>query len=137
MKKQNAVAILIGSALIWAAVIVGCAFILKGTEFKDAVNKVTFIGVIVHLQLFNTMLLWGRKKKEGYDFKPAATIIASAIIWGAVMIAAGSVLKGTEFKGEVLRTIQYGASAHLLFIWAPMGIISSRIKKEKLEKKEV
>jgi len=131
MEKKNAVAILIGSALIWTAVIVGCALVLRGTEYKEMVKKITFIGVIIHIPLFNTMLLWGRKKKEGYDFKPAATIIASAIIWGVVMIAAGSVLIGTEFKDEVLRTIQYGAIAHLLFIWAPMGILAQKFNKKK------
>ncbi|MCF7794403.1 MAG: hypothetical protein K9N09_10615 [Candidatus Cloacimonetes bacterium] len=99
-------------------------------------NKVTYIGVIVHMQLFNTMLLWGRKKKKGYDFKPGATILASAIIWGAVMIAASSELKGTEFKNEVLKIIQYGTFSHFLFIWAPMGILAAKFNKEKLEKIE-
>lgn len=134
MEKKKAVSILIASSIIWAVVIVGCAMVLRGTEYKDAVNKITFIGVIVHIQLFNTMLLWSRKKKEGYDLKPGATIIASAIIWGTVMIAIGSTLKGTEFKDEVLRIIHYGSISHFLFIWAPLGIMSQKLNKKKEEK---
>lgn len=137
MDKKKAAALLIASSIIWAVVIISCALALKGTEYKDAVNKVTFIGVIVHMQLFNTMLLWGgEKKNKTAVINPGATIIASAIIWGAVMIAASSVLKGTEFKEEVLKVIRYGTFSHFLFIWAPMGIWVTKLKKENLEKKE-
>lgn len=133
MEKKNAAALLIGSTMIWAAVIVGCALVLKGTEYKDAVNKVTFIGVIVHIQLFNTLLLWGGEKTKSSILKPGATIIASAIIWGVVMIVASSALKGTELKNEVLRIIHYGTIAHFLLIWAPLGFIAQKAVKGKKE----
>ena len=43
-------------------------------------------------------------------------IIASAIVWGVVLIACGSVLSGTEYKQEVTNILIGGASFHLLFI---------------------
>lgn len=130
MEKKKAVVILLVSTIIWAAVIVGCANTLRGTEYKDAVNKVTFIGVIVHIQLTNAMLLWSKKEKTGkIDLRPGITIIASSIIWGAVIIAAGSVLKGTEYKADIARIIQSGSAAHLLFVWAPLGIATIKQKK--------
>ena len=38
MKKPIGAAILIGSTLIWASVIVGSAVVLKGSEYKEAVS---------------------------------------------------------------------------------------------------
>jgi hypothetical protein len=48
-------------------------------------------------------------------------IIASAVVWGAVLIACASVLSGTPYKQEVINIIIGGATFHLLFIWAPLG----------------
>ena len=134
MDKKKGGAILIASTIIWAAVILGSASVLNGTEYKEAVSRILVIGVIVHLQLFNMMLLWARKEKK--TGKPTSyagvTIILSAIIWGAVMIGTSIVLKGTEFKGEIARIIQGASVAHLLFIWVPIGIAG---KKEKEKNK--
>ena len=52
--------------------------------------------------------------------KASATIIASAIIWGAVIIACAFSLKGTPYAGLILYILGMGAIAHLLFVWAPL-----------------
>ena len=77
--KKKAIALLITSTVIWAGVIIGSAVVLKGTEYKEGVSRILYIGVIVHVQLFNMMLLWTKKKKTG---KSGTIIILSAIIWG-------------------------------------------------------
>lgn len=127
MKKKKAIALLIASTLIWAAVIVGSAVVLKGTEYKESVTRILYIGVIVHMQLFNIMLLWTKKKKNS---NAGVIIILSAVIWGAVMIGTSIVLKGTPFKDDVARIIQGATAFHLLFIWAPIGIMYKKEKKQ-------
>ncbi len=134
MKKLSGSALLIASTLIWAGVIVGSAVVLKGTEYKEIVSKILYIGVIVHMQLFNIMLFWTKKKSE---FKSGLTIILSALIWGGVIIWTSTVLKGTPYKDEIRNIISGATSAHLLFIWAPIGILSNKEKKQiELEKQE-
>lgn len=128
MKKPVGAAILIGSTLIWASVIIGSAVVLKGTEYKEAVSRIMYYGVILHVILLNMMLLWTKKKSE---FKSGSTIILSALIWGGVMIWASTVLKGTPFKDEIRNVITGATSAHLLFIWAPIGILNQKLKKKR------
>jgi NADH:ubiquinone oxidoreductase subunit 6 (subunit J) len=134
MKKKYGGALLIASTLIWGAVIIGAAAVLRGTEYKEAVTRILYIGVIVHMQLFNIMLLWTKKKKNG---KASVIIILSAIIWGAVLIGTSIVLKDTPFKDEIRNIISGASTAHLLFIWAPIGIIYKKEKKQiESEKQE-
>ena len=58
-------ALIIGSALIWAAVIIGSALALKGTDCYEEIQNILFGGVITHL-----ILIWGplaiqlKKSKE-------------------------------------------------------------------------
>jgi NADH:ubiquinone oxidoreductase subunit 6 (subunit J) len=138
MKKLSGATLLIASTIIWAAVIVGCAAVLRGTEYKEAVTRILYIGVIIHIQLFNMLLLWTRKeKKTGKPVNYAGiTIILSAVIWGGVMIASSMVLKGTEYKEDVMKIIQGASSAHLLFIWAPIGIMGNKVMKKLKKQKE-
>ncbi|NQT76132.1 MAG: hypothetical protein HQ565_00355 [Bacteroidetes bacterium] len=56
-----------------------------------------------------------KKSKIGY------LIIASAIVWGAVIIGCALVLKGTSYKEEVNYILYGGVISHLLFIWTPLG----------------
>lgn len=49
MKKNSLGTLIISSAIIWAAVIIGCAFILKGTPYKDKVTLVILGGMAFHL----------------------------------------------------------------------------------------
>jgi len=55
-------------------------------------------------------------------------IIASAIIWGAVIIACAIILKGTIYKDDITYVIYAGTFIHLFFIWAPLAI---QFKKSK------
>ena len=128
MKKPLGAALLIGSTLIWASVIIGSAAVLKGTEYKEAVSRILYYGVIIHVMLFNMMILWTKKKSV---FKSGLTIILSALIWGGVMIWTSTVLKGTPYKDEIRNAITGATSAHLLFIWAPLGILNQKLKKKK------
>ena len=128
MNKYNKAALLIGSTLIWAAVIIGSAVVLKGTEYKEAVNRILYYGVIIHVMMFNMTILWSKKKSV---FKSGLTIILSALIWGGVLIWTSTVLKGTPYKDEIRNVISGATSAHLLFIWAPLGILNQKLKKEK------
>ncbi len=65
------------------------------------------------------------KTKIGY------LIIASAIIWGAVMIGSALILKDTPCKEQVNRLVMFGAVFHLLFIWAPLGSMFKNKKQDK------
>lgn len=60
-------------------------------------------------------------------------IIASAIIWGAVIIACSLKLKGTGCYDEISYILSAGAGFHLLFIWGPLAIQFKKIKKEEGE----
>ena len=53
-------------------------------------------------------------------------IIASAIIWGVIIIACASTLKDTPFKDRVTHILIGGFIAHLILVWAP---IMTGIKK--------
>ena len=59
------IVIIIGSAIIWGAVIIGCSLKLKGTAYYEEISPVLIGGMITHL-----ILIWGplagqfMKKKE-------------------------------------------------------------------------
>jgi len=57
-------------------------------------------------------------------------IIASAILWGAVMIGCAYKLKGTGCYDEISLILFGGMFTHLLFVWAPMGILFKKSKEE-------
>jgi len=57
-------------------------------------------------------------------------IIGSAIIWGAVIIACSWKLKGTECYSEIQNILVFGTFTHLILIWAPMGAMFAKLKKE-------
>ena len=62
-----------------------------------------------------------QKNQIGYS------IIASAVVWGIMIIACSSVLSGTPYKQEVINYLIAGSSFHLLFIWGPLG---SQLRKK-------
>ncbi len=69
-----------------------------------------------------------KKSKIGYF------IIASAIVWGAVIIGCSLKLKGTPYYDEISPILIGGASFHLIFIW---GSLVSQFRKNKEEKSEI
>lgn len=62
-------------------------------------------------------------------------IIASAIIWGAVILGCSVILKGTGCFNEISYILSAGAGVHLVLIWGPLAIQFKKIKKEE-EKEE-
>jgi len=63
------------------------------------------------------------------NFRAGHVIIASAIIWAAVIISSALKLKGTPFRETVGLSLTIGVIAHLLFVWIPLGA-GSRKRKE-------
>ena len=61
---------------------------------------------------------------------PGAILIANAIIWGVVLIACASALRGTPGKEEVLGIIGTGAAIALVINSAAVGKMSKQISKE-------
>lgn len=62
-----------------------------------------------------------------------ALIIASAIIWGAVLVGSASALKGTECYSEIQNILFGGLVSHLILIWGPMGMLFKKLKDNKSE----
>jgi hypothetical protein len=58
-------------------------------------------------------------KKTG---STGAFIIASAIVWGAVILGCSLSLKGTACYDKIQNVLVGGFLAHLLLIWGPMTI---------------
>jgi hypothetical protein len=63
-------------------------------------------------------------------------IIASAIIWGAVIIGCSMKLKGTGCFDEISYILSAGAGIHLLLIWGPLTIQLRKVKKEEGEEED-
>ncbi len=57
-------------------------------------------------------------------------IIASAIVWGAVIIGCSFKLKGTGCYDEIRSLLAGGAGIHLLFIWGPLA---AQLRNKKAE----
>ena len=68
-----------------------------------------------------------KKSKIGYF------IIASAIVWGAVILGCSFKLRGTSCYDEISLILTGGAGFHLLFIWGPLVSQFRKNKEEKLE----
>lgn len=58
-------------------------------------------------------------------------IIASAIIWGVVIIGCSLKLKGTGCFDEISYILSAGAGIHLIFIWSTLAAQLKKIKKEE------
>ncbi len=51
MNKKSFGTLIIVSAIIWGAVIIGCSLKLKGTGYYDDISNILYAGVITHLLL--------------------------------------------------------------------------------------
>ena len=65
--------------------------------------------------------------------KIAYFILASAIVWAAVIIGCSLVLKSTPYKPDVTNILIGGAAFHLLFIWGPLGNLFRKKNEETKE----
>jgi len=60
-----------------------------------------------------------------------SSIIASAIVWAAVIIGCSLKLKGTNCYDEIKLFLIGGVLIHILFIWGPLAILFRRNNQEK------
>ena len=58
-------------------------------------------------------------------------MIASAIIWGAVMVGSAFVLKGTECYDKIQNILVGGVISHIILIWGPLAILFKKTKDTK------
>lgn len=63
-------------------------------------------------------------------------IIASAIIWGAVIVGCSLVLKGTECYGKIQNILVGGVLSHLILLWGPLALMFARAGKDQPENPE-
>ena len=57
-------------------------------------------------------------------------IIASAIIWGAIILACAFELKGTPFKDRIIQYLSLGFITHMIIIWGAIFALLKKIKSE-------
>ena len=62
-----------------------------------------------------------------------AFTIASAIIWGAVILGCSFVLKGTECYGKIQNILVGGVFSHIILIWGPLAVLLNKAKESKPE----
>ena len=60
-----------------------------------------------------------------------AFIIASAIIWGAVIVGCSFALKGTECYANIQNILFGGLMFHIILIWAPLAVLFKKTKGNK------
>jgi len=60
-------------------------------------------------------------------------MIASAIIWGAVIVGSSYALKGTECYDKIQNILAGGAVTHLILNWGPVALFFMKIKEKKPE----
>ncbi|HDQ73440.1 MAG TPA: hypothetical protein ENN19_15300 [Chloroflexi bacterium] len=59
MTKSRGGTIIIASAIVLAALTIGCALLLRGTPYADGVNSILVAGMVVHL-----LLIWPLLRKK-------------------------------------------------------------------------
>lgn len=62
----------------------------------------------------------------------AALVIASAIIWAAVIIGSALALRGTECYSEIQNILTGGVLAHIILIWGPTVVLFTK-KKDNMK----
>jgi hypothetical protein len=62
-----------------------------------------------------------------------AFIIASAIIWGAVILGSSYALKGTECYNKVQNILVGGVLSHIILIWGPLALLFKKTKNNEPE----
>jgi hypothetical protein len=62
-----------------------------------------------------------------------AFIIASAIIWGAVIVGSSYALKGTECYDKIQNILVGGVLSHIILIWGPLALLFKKTKESKSE----
>ncbi len=65
--------------------------------------------------------------------KIGGLIIASVIIWGAVIIGCASALKGTDCYDIIQNILVGGVLSHIILIWGSMALLFKKIENNKAE----
>ena len=73
MKKIKIRHLTIASAIIWAAVILGCAIVLKGTPYKDDIFYILLTGAVFHL-----LFIWIPLGKQFRKLKRAIKVLKNS-----------------------------------------------------------
>jgi len=60
-----------------------------------------------------------------------AFIIASAIIWGVVIVGSSYALKGTECYDKIQNILVGGVLSHIILIWGPLALLFKKTKERK------
>jgi len=60
-------------------------------------------------------------------------IIASAIIWAAVIMGCAAALRGTGCYDKIQMILAGGVLTHIILIWGPVAIIFRKIKENTSE----
>ena len=63
-----------------------------------------------------------------------AFIIASAIIWGAVIVGSSYALRGTECYDKIQYILVGGVLSHIVLIWGPVALLFKKTKENESEK---
>ncbi len=71
-----------------------------------------------------------KKNTKGYFKHVGYYIIASAIVWGAVIVGCSLKLKGTPYYEEISPILFSGVIIHFILICVPLGIQFKRMKEE-------
>ena len=58
-------------------------------------------------------------------------IIASALVWGAVIVGCSLRLKGTSCYDQISSILIGGSAIHIVIIWPLVGKLTRNIKNEK------
>ena len=62
-------------------------------------------------------------KKKNAKKTIAAAVIASAIIWGLIIVGSATALKGTDCYDKIQNLLVIGVIAHIIIIWAPLTLL--------------
>ena len=62
-----------------------------------------------------------------------AFVIASAIIWGAVIVGSSFALKGTECYDKIQNILVGGVLSHLILVWIPLALLFKKTKENKTD----
>ena len=57
-------------------------------------------------------------------------IIASALIWGGVILGSALALKGTECYEKIQNILAGGVITHLILVWGPVALLFKKKKEE-------
>ncbi len=57
-------------------------------------------------------------------------IIASALIWGLVMLGCALSMRGTECYPLMQNILNAGAGIHLIIIWGPLAVQFKKLKEQ-------